>query len=441
VYYERALKANPDWTLALVNLGNVCKDLGDLEAASRNYRRALEIDPNDVSALHNLGGIAFTRGDSDVARCLYEGILARDAGEPRTLNSLGVLELHEGKIDLARLRFERALENSPGFVDARYGLGLCSLAQQDFAVGWDAYELRFRTDPPESAIKALPLPLLNMGEPFRGKRVAVRLEQGIGDQILYSTLLPDLLDLGVAAVCEVDSRLTERYRDCLPRLEVVSPRDPAIASCEAQIPIGSLPRLLRRTRESFDAQPAALLRPDQRRAREMLNALDGRKPVGIAWRSMPRVLQTHFGQRKSASLSCFAPFANMGVELLDLQYGDVELERAEFDRRYPGLRIDIPGLDRFKDLEGMLAAIEACSLVITTSNVTAHLAGAIGKRTWLVCLRSPLFYYWYADSHGKSLWYPSVEVCCETGWKDWDAAFESLAWRYQNEIEGRAPAE
>lgn len=430
-HYERAIETQPDWTAALVNLGNVRKDMGDLEGASRHYQRALEIDPEDMSALHNLGAICFTRGDNSAARGLYERVLTRNPGEPRTLYNLGILELHDGAIERARRRFERAIETWPEYVDPRYGLGLCALAEQDFATGWDNYELRFRTDPPESTLNSLPLPWLNLNEPHQGTRVAVRAEQGIGDQILYSTLLPELLEAGVSAVCEVDPRLIEAYRSSLPGLELVPPRDPLIEACDAQIPLASLPRLFRRTPESFTAQPAALIRAAPGRVQGVREALGNVSPVGIAWRSVQPALQTHVAQRKSAALGCFAPFAEAGLHLLDLQYGDVENERIEFDRRYPGLRVEVPGLDRFRDLEGMLAAIEACHLVITTSNVTAHLAGVIGKRTWLVYLgNAPPFHYWVRGTNGRSLWYPSVEIFTSSSWTRWEQAFGAMAEHY-----------
>jgi hypothetical protein len=81
-----------------------------------------------------------------------------------------------------------------------------------------------------------------------------------------------------------------------------------------------------------------------------------------------------------------------------------------------------------------MAAIEACDLVVTTSNVTAHLAGIIGKRTWLVYLRGIApFHYWVPGSDGRSLWYPSVEVVTHDAWTAWDQALRAVVARWKAE--------
>src|SRR6185503_19511322 len=127
-------------------------------------------------------------------------------------------------------------------------------------------------------------------------------------------------------------------------------------------------------------------------------------------------------------LEAFSALAAAGARLLDLQYGDVAEERAAFDASHPGLRIQLPDLDLRDDIEGVLAAIDACDLVVTASNVTAHLAGAIGKRTWLVYrAANPPFHYWSPRADGRSLWYPSVEIKTDRAWKRWDDALISIA--------------
>ena len=116
--------------------------------------------------------------------------------------------------------------------------------------------------------------------------------------------------------------------------------------------------------------------------------------------------------RKSIEIAQFAGrAAGAGARLVDIQYGDVEAERAAFEREHPGVLVRIAGLDAFDDLEGVMAAISACGAVVTASNVTAHLAGALGVPATVVFLGpvSP-FHYWDAVEGARSLWYPSLEV-------------------------------
>ncbi len=403
--YARALEIRPEFAQALTHWGNALKDRGDLAGALERYQRALAADPRDANALVNSGSIALERGDRGAARRFYE----------------------------------RALDARADFADARYSLGLIALIEHDFEHGWDGYERRFETDPPVAAIGGPRLPRLPASGLARVRRLAVRAEQGLGDQILFSTLLPELGERNLAAVVELDERLLGIYRRSLPQLEFTSPVNAtaALSKCDHELALGSLAALLRRSRASFDAQPRVLLVPDPARVEAMRDALGAGPTIAISWRSFQKAGRRHIGERKSIPLERFAALAGAGIRLVDLQYGEVSAERDAFDRAHPGLRVEIPGLDLRNDLEGVLAAVAVADLVITASNVTAHFAGAIGKRTWLVYLAAnPPFHYWAPRDDGRSPWYPSVEVITAPQWSRWEEAFEAIAERLKREVIG-----
>jgi hypothetical protein len=261
------------------------------------------------------------------------------------------------------------------------------------------------------------------------KRVAIWREQGVGDQILYSTLLPGLGAKGQPFVLEVDARLVAAYRRAHPDWTVVAPEasEREFAGCDAHIPVASLPRLLRPSLESFADQPQALLAADPARVSAYAGKLAesagaSRAPViGVSWRSFQPKARGELGRRKSGSLHALHALSQH-ARLLDLQYGDTAAERDAFAASGGRLgRLD--DLDLFNDLDGLLAAIAACDLVVTTSNVTAHLAGALGKRALVVFLSArPPFHYW-SSPHGRSLWYPSVEIVTAPELDTWERAF------------------
>jgi ADP-heptose:LPS heptosyltransferase len=160
--------------------------------------------------------------------------------------------------------------------------------------------------------------------------------------------------------------------------------------------------------------------------RERLGLEGGEAPgrprlIGVSWRSFQPKARGELGRRKSSSLQALQSLSQH-ARLLDLQYGDTAAERAAFTQA--GGRLErLEDLDLFNDLDGLLAAIAACDLVVTTSNVTAHLAGALGKRALVVFLAArPPFHYW-ASPHGRSLWYPSVEIVTAPGLDTWERAF------------------
>jgi len=118
------------------------------------------------------------------------------------------------------------------------------------------------------------------------------------------------------------------------------------------------------------------------------------------------------GERKSVPLEAFAELARArSARLVDLQYGDVDAERREFEARHPGVLTRIEGLDAREDLEGVAAVLAACGRLVTTSNATAHLAGALGIPAEILLPRGwPPFSYWVAGAEGRSLWYPSIKI-------------------------------
>jgi hypothetical protein len=308
------------------------------------------------------------------------------------------------------------------------GLAHVLLREQRFAEGWERYERRFDTDPPAARLRAMPMPRLESGDLGRARRVAVWKEQGVGDQILFSTLLPELTRRGIEAVVEVDTRLAGLYQRSVAGITVVTPEESerAFAGCDFHVPAGSLPRLFRPDAASFSAQPPKLLQPDPARVAGYREQLGGRPAIAIAWRSLHKGARRGLGDRKSIPLEEFARLAqSTGARLVDVQYGDVGEERRAFEAQHPGMLLTLEGLDPFDDLEGLAAALVACGRVVSSSNATVHLAGALGVPTDVIFLRAwPPFSYWVAGPGGRSLWYPSVRVPDER-WETWAGAFEA----------------
>ncbi len=392
--YARAIAVRPDFAPAFLNWGNALKDAGDLAAAQAKYEEAIARAPDFAEALNNAAGIALDRG----------------------------------RLDEARRRYADAARAAPAMPGPRYGLAQVALREKRFEEGWEGYEMRFAAGQATRHVVSLPALDANGLDP--AKRVAITLEQGVGDQVLFTTLLPELERRGVKAVVELDARLVAIYRCSLPGLTFVTPAESeaAFRSCDAQLALGSLPRLLRPSFESFARQPRALLVPDADRVARARAQLGPGRWIAISWRSLQRGERKALGERKSIPLEHFARLAQCaGARLLDLQYGEVAAERRAFQARHPGMLARLEDLDTDNDFEGVIAAIAACGRVVTSSNVTAHFAGAIGKETSLMFLEGwPPFHYWTAGSDGRSLWYPSVRIASDKSWTDWDQAFAVL---------------
>jgi tetratricopeptide (TPR) repeat protein len=430
VCFQRAAATDPANPEALVNLGRALHDGGQSRDAIRLFKRVLQLDPASSQALVNWGLALRDTGDLEGAAARFRDALAADGRLVEAHVNLGSVLLELRRLAGARASFERALELRPQAAEALAGLAQVELREQRFADAWENYEQRFHTRPPSASVRSIALPRLTADNLAGARRVAVWMEQGVGDQILYSTLLPELLRRGIEVVAETDRRLLGLYRRGDIAAEFVDPESfpAALARCDRQAPLGALPGLFRPDAASFAAQPGAILRADPGRVAAFRAQLGAGPVIAIAWRTLHKGSKQGVGQRKSIPLEAFARLAQAsGARLVDLQYGDVGEERQVFEARHPGVLVRLEGLDAFSDLDGVAAALVACGRLVSSSNVTVHLAGALGLPVWLPYLGNwPPFFYWVPGPGGRSLWYRSVRVA-DGGWTAWEEAFEALA--------------
>ena len=426
--YRRALALRPGFYEARNNLGNALSALGATEEAIACYREVIAQAPDYPDAHSNLGLILQERGEIDAAIACYERALALRPDHADAINNMGYLLQEQGRRRDAMALYRRAFEADPGFARAGYNLALAHLCEFEFEPGWRLHELRFHTKPLIAVPRPFNVPAFGPQDWNRGRRLAIWREQGVGDQLLYSTTASEVAARGEQFVLEVDRRLVAAYKRAHPEWNVVASEDSgaAFASCDRHAPEASLAGMMRPSLASFDNQPRALLAADPARSalyKERL-ASPGTRLIGISWRSFQPKTRGFLQAKKSAPLEAFLALAHAtDLRLLDLQYGDTALERDAFARA-GGRLTRLEDLDLFNDLDGVLAAIEACDCVVTTSNVTAHLAGVLGKRTLLVYLASnPPFCYWSTDASGRCLWYPSVHIVTGKDLDTWAKAF------------------
>tara|TARA_B100000242_G_scaffold16286_1_gene10044 strand:+ start:28 stop:693 length:666 start_codon:yes stop_codon:yes gene_type:complete len=189
------------------------------------------------------------------------------------------------------------------------------------------------------------------------------------------------------------------------------------------LPLGSVPGLIRNDIRDFDRTVRGYLEADPNRVEAIRNELklDGKKTViGISWSSHSSTYKT-----KGIELRAMERiFSGLDVVLVNLQYGDVEDEIRAF-RKETGIEVlQCASVDNREDLDGLAALIEVCDLVVSTSNVTVHLAGALAKETW-VLLHYVTLYYWLLE-RTDSIWYPSVTLYRQSTLDDWDSVYVSI---------------
>lgn len=421
---EEILRADPGHFYALHLLATVAAQQGRHEDCVRLASRALQVQPNHPEVLSNRGAGLRALRRFEEALADYDRALAIAPRSANTLNNRGVTLAALGRHRDAVECYDAALRFDPEYARARYNRALSRLMLGDFRDGWLDYEARWKGG--ESAVSPRPFAVPAFGEDDwgAGHRVALWTEQGLGDELLFSSLATEFAARGEAFTLEVDRRMVAAFARAHPDWSVVPKEGSAgaFAQCDRHLALGSLGRLFRNTRESFERQPRAFLAADAARAAGFRARIApaGERAIGISWRTFQPKRRGYYELTKSAPLASFMPLAAAtGTRLVDLQYGDTTAEREAFARE--GGRLEhLADLDLFNDVDGLLALIEACDVVVTTSNVTAHLAGAIGKRTLLVYLAAnPPFHYWVPTAAGRSPWYPSVEIVTSPALDTW----------------------
>jgi len=433
--YEEGLRLAPEAVEAWCGLGRACLDTGRFEQALNCYDRARSLDPRCVEAVAGAGHVLFESGQAERSVAAFEAALALDAGDADSLNGLAMALQRTGDFARAEALFSRALSLDPGFAEARYNRALLRLSTRHFDEAWPDYEGRIELPSFREHLRGKPASVdafLRMkrwqGAASDGGTVGVWAEQGLGDQVLFSMLLPELARIGQAFVYEVDQRLLPAYRRVFPELSFVAlsdPPDTALLESDQAVFCGSLPGLLRPQREPASDQWQPVLRAETARVEHYRTRM-GRQPrVALSWRS---ARAGWVGRDKSAELAMLAPLLQVpGVQWVDIQYGDTADERSRLASTLGVELLHFDAVNYRDDLEEVLAIIESCDLVIATSSAAAHLAGALGKATWLLQAGGPPFHYWVPGADGRCPWYPGVEIKSVPGSGDWSALSRQVA--------------
>ena len=402
--YEKVLQINPNYKQVLNNMGNIYLGQKKFNDAVACYERALEVDPTYSDAMNNLANALKDMEYLDEAIYYYEKAIEAPNARIELYSNYGVALKDRGYFEKAMKMLDLALEKKPEYPDAEWNKALVYLSNGDFANGWDAYEWRWKATNFDSKYIQSSKPVWNGVK----ERVLIWPEQGLGDQIMFSTLFAEFAKNCELAIFQVDPRLLPLFRRTYPEFYFI-PSNKWLAENEydSHIPMGSLPRYLRRSAESFSLATSKTLNVDNIAKDKIRQAfrLGDKKLVGISWRS--KNIDT--GLRRSLELEeLMKTFEGKNVEFVSLQYGDTKEEIKNLFKA-TGIAVKtVDQIDTFTDIDQLASLIACCDEVVTIDNSTVHLAAAIGVRTHLL-LPFVCDWRWFAHNHG-SLWYRDLNV-------------------------------
>lgn len=433
---EAAVALAPGDVRNLTNLGTALLKLGDRARAEDLYRQALALDPENSAARMNLKNLgaelpvetasaapSLDRADAlaklgrlDEALVEYLGA-AKAHRSPDVLTRIGGNMAGIGRYDEALVWLDEAVSLAPEEAGPRYERAFVRLTVGDFAGGWDDYERRFTFKRiPESVAGAFRdrIETFVDRDSLRGADVMLVREQGVGDEIMFSSMIPDVAAEARSVVYVCEPRLLRLMSNSFEGVSFIAIADPGPG--QRVIPIGSLGRLYRPSPSDIPGVRYLTPRPQVvARWAERLGPRPERLRIGLSWKGGVR--QTRMQQR-SLALEQLRPLLELpGCDYVSLQYGDPreEVEAINATLTSPIRLFPRDEIDDFEELAGL---VENLDVVVSVQNTAVHLAGALGKP----CLGMvPFRPEWRYGKSGPAMpWYKSVTLFRQPAPEAWD---------------------
>ena len=415
---RQAVEAMPRRADAWTLLGIVQQRLGQPRAAEAAYREAIRVQPDYADAWTNLGNLLRDRNDRHGALLAFQAALRHAPRSPEPAYNLGVALERFGLWEGALAAYQAAIECDPQHVDAHWNSALGLLRAGRFEEGFREYEWRFRRNEP--APRRCPQPLWD-GRPLAGRTLLVWAEQGFGDALQFLRFVPAAVRLGARVVLEVSDGL-QALAARIPGVAAVCLRGSTPPPFDTHVALMSLPHVLGLAPAPADAPYLHAHDALAWQWRDRL-AASGHAPgrelaFGLAWAGNPALRNS---RERSPGFDAVRPLLDLpGTRCFSLQKGAgcEQLAGVAPAPRFVDLQREIA---HFDDTAALIANLD---LVVTCDTAVAHLAGALGKPTFVMLPHTPDWRHGL-DPHA-SAWYPSMRLFRQSTTGDWPEVVERV---------------
>jgi len=398
-----------------------------LDLAESYARQALAIYPDYLAGLNNFANIKIKKREFNEAKSTLDKILALDPNFVDAHINLGYLQHNMGNFELALSHFDNAIKLNPKNSTVLWYRSFTKLITGDYQTAWEDYEYGLLVG--DRDITPYELPSFNSAM-LNNDALLVTAEQGVGDQIMFSSCIVDLKKVTKNIIIECDSRLVPLYKrsfgieafptNSLTNTDLVK----KYSNLTQQIPIGSLPRIFRTERSRFHTPvPYLSIDTDSQKAwQQKYDDLGQRPKIGLSWRA--GVIPSD-SKLRSLSLTMLNDILKKGdSDFISLQYGNVTAEIREYETDH-GIKIhDWIQSDSLKELDDFAAQISALDCVISVGNTNVHLAGSLNIPTFCLIPYVPSWRWLFEEK--QSVWYDSVKIYRQSKNGSWDKALQEL---------------
>jgi tetratricopeptide (TPR) repeat protein len=475
--YQAALALLPDQSEVANDLGRLAFRMGMKDVAEQLFRRFLETHPDSLEAANNLACAVRDQGRSGDAIDILKAAIKLNPADALLWNTLGTVVCEQGDVATSITFYEEAMRLDPSFAKARYNRGNARLALGDLDAamadceaamalapaqddrlmmqlarstiniahgrigeGWDDYEARLNPQFAGATLFLIDAPAWTPGTPLKGKTFVLMGEQGLGDEVLFGNMIPDLLDAvgpDGRLILAVEPRLVALFQRSFPTAEVVghgtyavqgrtyrgAPELDGRKDLDLWAPMASPLRQFRRDLAAFPARDGYLT-PDPARVahwrRVLADAPAGRK-VGVLWKSMKLDAGR---QRYYSPFELWAPVLRTpGVTFVNIQYGDCAAEIGWAQRELGVSLWTPPGIDLKNDLDDIAALTSALDLTLGFANATSNIAAACAAPTWIISVPGA----WTRLGTDRMPWYPNARIFLPPAFGRWEQTMSEVA--------------
>ncbi|MBD2437888.1 tetratricopeptide repeat protein [Nostoc sp. FACHB-110] len=413
--YRQALAVNPDLASVHSNLGIALKQQGLLQEAIQHYQEAIALQPNAAQFHYNLALVFQQQGNLATAQNYYRQATIIQPNYALAYNNLGLVSLQLGEIEAALSYYQTAIELQPNFAEAHQNLAEALLLIGDFDRGFAEYEWRWRVFAPEQ-LPNFTTPAWD-GSALKGKTILLYAEQGLGDTFQFIRYADLVRDQGGRVIVACLAAQVELIKT-VPGVEEVFALDEELPEFHTQAPLMSLPYLLGTTVETIPASIPYISAPSSHNFR-LAAAPDTKLKIGIVWAGNP---DNRHNIRRTSGLLPFIPL----FKLPDVEFYSLQVGKSSQDLAQLPTDIKIQDLSSYlHNFSDTAAAIAQLDIVLTIDTSVAHLAGALGKPTWVVL---PFIPDWRWLLHrDNSPWYPTMQLFRQEVAGDWAGVFAKVA--------------
>jgi Flp pilus assembly protein TadD len=427
----QAIKINPKHHSSLNNLGNIHRAAGNLDLSIQYHRASLDIISSNPEPWLGLGNALLQKHETEEALACYRKYRLYGGGIGDCSLNVSYALMENGETKEAIQELERMADSPEWRKEAHYNLSMLHMLTGNYKNGWELYENRFAIKRPVVA-DARPRPTANRAslksDVLEGKLLFIS-EQGLGDTLQFMRYIHIIRQQGIEASLAAPPKLHGLIRVSGIDSSPLTPQQANAVTDGSWMPLLSLPGRL----DISDTNPLITgayikTKPELICKWQRLLTKETRPIIGINWQGDPNHENENLKGR-SIPLERFAQIAhNPNISLLSLQkgFGSEQLESCSFKGKFVSCQDQI---NETWDYLETAAIIANCDLVITSDTSVAHLAGGMGKSTWLLLKKIP---EWRWGLKGETtFWYSSIRIFRQKDRGNWDEVMVRVAEELQ----------